>query len=97
MFKDTKEGQTHHDKDACYKSGICGDHFVLCNNAIRCNHDLSIAQALLDSRYKDIQVNLKSMNGGHGSLRNFCNHLMVDTGKYERECKFCGLLELRAD
>lgn len=29
--------------------------------------------------------------------RNFCNHIMVDTGKYERQCKFCRLSELRAN
>lgn len=27
---------------------------------------------------------------------NTCNHIMVDIGKYERECRFCGLTELRA-
>lgn len=26
MFKDTKEGSTHHDKDACYKCKICNAH-----------------------------------------------------------------------
>lgn len=25
-----------------------------------------------------------------------CNHIMVDTGKYERECRFCKLKELTA-
>lgn len=29
--------------------------------------------------------------------KNSCNHIMVDTGKYERECKFCKLSELRAN
>jgi len=27
MFKDTPEGSTHHDKDACYKCYICKAHF----------------------------------------------------------------------
>lgn len=27
MFKDTKEGSTHHDKDACYKCEKCGGHY----------------------------------------------------------------------
>lgn len=26
-FKDLPEGNTHHDKDACYKCLMCGDHF----------------------------------------------------------------------
>lgn len=26
MFKDTKEGSTHHDKDACYKCPKCHAH-----------------------------------------------------------------------
>ena len=35
--------------------------------------------------------------GGFNTLLNGeCNHIMVDTGKYERECKFCKLTELRA-
>jgi len=28
MFKDIKEGETHHDKDACYKCSKCGSHFL---------------------------------------------------------------------
>lgn len=28
---------------------------------------------------------------------NFCKHFMEKTGKYERQCKFCGLSELTAD
>jgi len=27
MFKDTKEGSTHHGKDSCYKCKMCGNHF----------------------------------------------------------------------
>ena len=29
-------------------------------------------------------------------IKSSCNHVMVDIGKYERECKFCKLTELRA-
>lgn len=72
MFKDLPEGTTHHDKDACYKCKICGDHFFIENQAVeRCDHDYSIA-------------------------KNFCEHVMVKKGKYERQCKFCGLIELTA-
>jgi predicted nucleic acid binding AN1-type Zn finger protein len=46
MFKDTKEGQTHHDKDACYKCKMCGDHFFTEEKALRCNHDCWIAKEL---------------------------------------------------
>jgi len=47
MFKDTPEGTTHHDKDACYKCKICGDHFFTESQAERCNHDYQIAKELL--------------------------------------------------
>ena len=29
-------------------------------------------------------------------FKSVCNHIMVDIGKYERECKFCKLKELTA-
>jgi hypothetical protein len=25
-----------------------------------------------------------------------CNHIMVETGRYEKRCKFCGLTQLTA-
>lgn len=88
MFKDTKEGQTHHDKDACYKCRECSGHYQT-ENYLHQHLSESVQCSDLDI------INLKSMNGGHGPLGNFCNHLMVDTGKYERQCKFCNLTELR--
>lgn len=46
-FQDTKEGQTHHDKDACYKCKICVEHFFIESQRDRCNHDYLIAKELL--------------------------------------------------
>lgn len=38
MFKDTKEGSTHHDKDACFKCKMCGNHFFTEDRADTHNH-----------------------------------------------------------
>ena len=37
MFKDTKKGTTHHDKDACYKCPNCGGHYF--TESFRDRHD----------------------------------------------------------
>jgi len=47
MFKDTPEGSTHHNKDACYKCKICGDHFFVEEKAKNCNHDYQIAKEII--------------------------------------------------
>lgn len=67
MFKDTHEGSTHHNQDACYKCPICGDHFFIESQRDRCSHDYQIAQEVL-KRHKESRKE-QNNNKTHGFLK----------------------------
>lgn len=56
MFKDTKEGSTHHDKDACYKCKVCGAHFfrdIILQHACVTKETLREWDNKIDSHYDE--------------------------------------------
>ena len=62
MFKDTKEGSTQHDKDACYKCEVCGAHFwrdIISQHACLTTEELKQLDSQIASHYdKEGEINI---------------------------------------
>lgn len=93
MFKDLPEGKTHayelkQCQYRCYPTmtNHIGEECVRCKN--NSTHTCCDGECNHDDCCGKVSKNCH--------IKNSCDHFMVDTGKYERECKFCKLKELRA-